>query len=100
MAQEIKDKCPYCGVTMRRWANHDGSSWSGPFQYVCFNDDCSYFVRGWDWMLKTYNVTGSYRHRSDPQTGEHGPLPVWSASDFRNGIIPEVEVEVKDEPNE
>jgi len=78
---------------MCRWANPDGSSWSGAYQYVCFNDDCPYYVRGWQWMLAQYNVSGSYRHRMDPETGESGPLPVWSAEDFRTDIIPESEGE-------
>ena len=29
-------------------------------------------------MLQQYNVKASYRHRFDPETGEIGPLSVWS----------------------
>ena len=86
MKPEIETRCPHCGMTMCRWAAPDGSTWTG-IQYVCFNDECPYFVRGWEWMLTQYNVAGSYRHRLDPETGESGPLPVWSAEDFRASIV-------------
>ena len=72
---------------MQRWANPDGTSWSGAFQYVCFNDDCPYFARGWAWMEEKYGVRASYRYRVDPTNRESGPLPVWSANDFRGSII-------------
>ena len=72
---------------MARWANPDGATWTGGFQYVCFNDECPYFVRGWEWMERKYGVGASYRHRFDPATGQSGPLPVWSESDFRSSII-------------
>ena len=77
---------------MSRWENPDQSTWTGGFQFVCFNDDCPYFVRGWFWMLERFNVTASYRHRLDPATGETGPLPVWSKKALRSSILADEEV--------
>jgi hypothetical protein len=87
MPQEIPARCPHCDGDLLRWANPEGSSWGDGFQYVCFNDGCPYYVRGWEWMQGRYNVAASYRFRVDPLTGERGPLPVWSAEALRNNII-------------
>jgi hypothetical protein len=91
MTEQANPDCPHCGGPMIRWANPQASTWGGSYQFVCFDDACPYFVRGWDWMMSRYNVAASYRYRLDPTTGERGPLPVWSASALRNHLIDDKE---------
>ncbi|MFC2171923.1 ogr/Delta-like zinc finger family protein [Acidobacteriota bacterium] len=92
MEKELTDKseptrCPHCGAKMKKWANPEDSTWGEGFHFVCFNDECSYFVRGWKWMTEKYNVRSSYRHCFNPKTGKKGPLPVWSYDALKGSII-------------
>ncbi len=89
MTNEKNLTCPHCGQRLKKWRTPDQTSWGTPFQYVCFNDDCPYYVRGWEWMRTHFNQKVSYRHRYDPSTGESGPVAVWSAQALRSGIIEE-----------
>jgi hypothetical protein len=61
--------------------------WESPFHLACFNDDCGYFVRGWEWMEQQYGVKSSYRYRLDPATGQASPLAVWSRQALKDRIL-------------
>lgn len=84
----VETRCRHCHQPMLQWANPQLVCWEGEYQYVCFNDDCPYFVNGWAWMKQQFNVDASYRYRLEPSTGDFGPLAVWSADALKNHIIP------------
>jgi len=85
--QQDKIICPYCYNKMKKWRTPSLSCWTADFFYVCFNDECTYYVKGWKHMQETTEVACSYRHRYDPDTGACGPLPVWSPEACKDGII-------------
>jgi hypothetical protein len=72
---------------MKKWKTPTDSTWDTEFHWVCFNDECCYFVRGWDWMMDQQGVKASYRHRMNPKTGAGGPLPVWSNEALKDHIL-------------
>ncbi|MFH1861309.1 MAG: ogr/Delta-like zinc finger family protein [bacterium] len=80
--------CPHCGARLLKWLPPPNTSWGGSIQYACFNDDCPYYMRGWEHMMNKYQMKASYRFRLDPVTGETGPLAVWSKTAARNCIVP------------
>ncbi|MDP8239653.1 MAG: hypothetical protein P9X24_11240 [Candidatus Hatepunaea meridiana] len=79
--------CSHCSELMKKMEMPNEAAYDSPFMYVCFNDDCPYYVKGWEWMLEKYNVKTSYRHRINPSTGFESPLPVWSKDAMRDRII-------------
>ncbi|MDY6973407.1 MAG: hypothetical protein SV775_13930 [Thermodesulfobacteriota bacterium] len=87
MNQQEIPTCQYCQGKMKKWAPPSDSTWGAAVQWVCFNDECPYFVRGWDHIMKTQDVKASYRLRYDPESGYRGPLPCWSNDAHKDRVI-------------
>jgi len=89
MTDQDDKTCIHCGARLQPMRMPDGTGWEEPFHLVCFNDECSYFVRGWERMEQEYAQHKSYRYRVNPSTGKASPLPVWSMNSMKNFIIEE-----------
>ena len=83
--------CPHCGASLDRIALPDGTGWEHPYHLVCFNDECSYYKEGWEWMNQQYEVNTSYRYRVNPESGKASPIAVWSEDALKNLIIKDAE---------
>jgi SAM-dependent methyltransferase len=89
--KEIKDTlcCPHCGDKLQKWLVPDNPfecTWDNDFMYICFNDECSYYTRGWDFLRREGN-SGSYRLMYNPEKNTCNPIPVPTANALREGIM-------------
>ena len=84
---DVPQTCRHCGSDLKKWRVPPDASWSEDFFLVCFNDGCSYYKAGWEWMMEQYSQHASYRHMINPTTGASSPLPVWSDSATREMIV-------------
>jgi SAM-dependent methyltransferase len=90
--QQIKTTllCPHCGEKLKKWAVPDNPfevTWDNEFMYICFNDHCPYYVRGWDHMSKEGNRGVSYRLMYNPEKDVCMPIPVPSPRALRESIV-------------
>jgi hypothetical protein len=80
--------CPYCEEKLEKWQVPDSpfSEWPSEFQYICFNDDCCYFVGGWS-TLQAQGLFGSYRFMYDPPTNGCHAVSVLTPNMLKDGIV-------------
>ena len=84
---DIPRTCPHCESRLKKWRVPEDSSWDDEFFFACFNDDCSYYQKGWAWMKERYGHVASYRYAVNPNTGGSLMIPVWSDSATREMIV-------------
>ena len=88
--KEIKStlRCPHCGSELEKWEvpQHCFTEWPNDHMYICFNDECPYFVRGWD-AMSAQQIACSYRLMYDPLTDSCSPVPVYNRQMLKDGIV-------------
>jgi hypothetical protein len=85
-------QCPYCGHRLKKYevphSVYEIDYWyEADYLYICFNDSCPYFERGWQWMWTQMRRNVSYRHMYNPTTRKSGPIPVPTYFALRDGIV-------------
>ena len=90
--KEIRDTlcCPYCGERLKKWLVPPTAmtTWPNEFMYVCLDDECPYFLRGWS-VMESMGKTCSYRLMYDPLTDNCQPIPVPNRIALRDSIVDE-----------
>jgi hypothetical protein len=81
--QMDKPVCPHCKKEMVLWEVppinfSDGLGWGTPYLFVCFNDDCPSYRKGWDHLKDTMEAPASYRCINEPGQKNFEYMPVFS----------------------
>jgi hypothetical protein len=69
--------CPHCKAAMEKMDSRH-LDWGTTFLWVCYNNHCEFFKRGWKHMMDTYGQLVSYRYMVTPDNGTQGVIPAFS----------------------
>ncbi len=65
----------------------DGLGWGSEFLFICLNDECPLFIKGWNFIEEQYGRVGSYRHMELPGSKESYNMMVASKHAFTGSIV-------------
>jgi hypothetical protein len=65
----------------------DGLGWGSEILYICLNDYCSLFLRGWDQIEAKYGHHSSYRYMQLPNSNESNVMMVGNSDAFKASVI-------------
>jgi len=69
--------CPHCKEVMEQMDSRY-LDWESPYLWVCYNNECSLFKKGWNHMMETVGQLVSYRCMIHPQDGQVSVIPAFS----------------------
>ena len=69
--------CPHCKEAMQKMDSRH-LDWGTTFLWVCFNNHCEFFKKGWKHMMDNYGQLVSYRYMVTPDSGTEGVIPAFS----------------------
>jgi hypothetical protein len=84
--------CPHCKTKMdccEAPPIHvgDGLGWGSEVMFICLNDHCSLFLKGWEQIESKYGHHASYRYMELPGSPEGNLMMVGNADAFKACII-------------
>lgn len=84
--------CPHCNQKLsccEAPAIHvgDGLGWGSDVLFICLNDSCSLFLKGWDKIELQYGHHASYRYMELPGSKESNVMMVGNADAFKACVI-------------
>ena len=65
----------------------DGLGWGSEYLFICLNDECSLFARGWEHIENQYGHVGSYRHMEIPGGTETYNMMVVGKGAFTGSVV-------------
>lgn len=91
--------CPHCQSQLSYCPTPpfhvgDGLGWGSDVFFVCLNDECPLFTKGWRHVEEQYGQNASFRYMILPGEKEGGPMMVGSKTAFTCTINPD-EVKAK-----
>ncbi len=93
---EVKT-CPHCNQNLSCCEAPpihvgDGLGWGSDVLFICLNDGCSLFLRGWDKIEKQFGHHASYRYMELPGSPEGNCMMVGNADAFKACIVDKEEL--------
>ncbi|MCB2184013.1 MAG: zinc ribbon domain-containing protein [Desulfobulbaceae bacterium] len=90
-AQE-KHFCPHCNIRLSCCETPpfhigDGLGWGSDVMFICLNDECPVYVKGWEHIDLQYGHNGTYRYMLLPGEKKGDFLMVGSPDAFTGSII-------------
>jgi hypothetical protein len=84
--------CPHCKTQMSCCEAPpihigDGLGWGSEVMFICLNDDCTLFIKGWEYVDRQYGHVASYRYMELPGSKESNVMMVGSEDAFKSSII-------------
>lgn len=84
--------CPHCKRNMEcceapQMHVGDGLGWGSDVLFICLNDECSLFIRGWEYVEMQYGHKSSYRYMELPGSSESNVMMVGSKNAFKGSVL-------------
>jgi hypothetical protein len=89
---EEKHTCPHCKQELTLCHAPpihvgDGLGWGSEYLFICLNNDCSLFAKGWEYIENQYGHVGSYRYMEIPGSKESYNMMVAGRDAFTGSIV-------------